>query len=420
MVTRLGLANDPNTVEHPSLWGRARALITFWQSSPSSSATSATSRIAAGLLQQLDVTNDLKSLLIRVSYTSTSPEQSARIANAFAQAYLRTRAEKSAQQTLADLAATYGPKHPRVLRAQAQLEDASRSPIVSDSAQILAWASPPVSPSGPNRRLIVAIAFICSFAAGTILALLLERANTSFRSEAELAFKAKAPCLGIFADDQSVFESARAIVMAAGFGTQSAQPKTLLVTCSVTKEGEILVSTEIAHSLVQMGRRVLLLDLSREAPKTSKSLTLKKVLDGLEHHALQLDEQLTVMQSASDPSEDQSVVTSRNFSMLLEQAGKQCDVLIIAAPPVMMSADAIYLGRQADFVLHVVRWNSTPRRAVLAALDRLRNFGIAVHGVILSRVHERELGRRNMGVRKGWKDWKSFGHRMKSVPIVEA
>ena len=368
------------------------------------------------------MTNDPKSLLIRVSYTSTSPEQSARIANAFAQAYLRTRAEKAAQQTLADLAATYGPKHPRVLKAQAQLEDALRSPIVSDSAQILAWASPPVSPSGPNRRLIVAVSFICSFAAGTILVLILERANTSFRSDAELAFKAKAPCLGIFAEDPTSpdFESARAIVMAAGFGTQSAQPKTLLVTCSVTKEGEILVSTAIAHSLVQMGRRVLLLDLSREAPKTSKSLTLKKVLDGLEHHALQLDEQLTVMQSASDPCEDQSVVTSRNFSMLLEQAGKKCDLLIIAAPPVMMSADAIYLGRQADFVLHVVRWNSTPRRAVLAALDRLRNFGIPVHGVILSRVHERELGRRLMGVRKGWKDWKSFGRRMKSAPIVEA
>ena len=162
------------------------------------------------------VTNDLKSLLIRVSYTSTSPEQSAQIANAFAQAYIRSRAEKSAQQTLADLAATYGPKHPRVLKAQAQLEKAQAQledekaqaqleTIVSDSAQILAWASPPVSPSGPNRRLIVAVSFICGFAAGTILVLILERANTSFRSDAELAFKAKAPCLGIFAEDRSRF-----------------------------------------------------------------------------------------------------------------------------------------------------------------------------------------------------------------------
>ena len=419
VVIRLGLANDPNFAEHSSMLHRARALITFWHSRPSSSATSL---IAAELLKQLDVTNDLRSALIRVSYTSTSPEQSARIANAFAKAYLRTRAEKAAQQTLADLATTYGPKHPSVLKAQAELEDALRSPIVSDSAQILAWASPPVFPSGPDRRLIVAVSFICSFAAGTILVLILERANTSFRSAAELAIKAKAPCLGIFAEDPTSpgFEAARAIVIAAGFGTQSAQPKTLLVTCSVTEEGECLVSTAIAHCLVRMGRRALLVDLSREAPKTSKSLTLEKVLDGLEHHALQLDEQLTVMQSASDPCEDQSIVTSRNFSMLLEQAGKKCDVLIIAAPPVMMSADAFYLGRQADFVLHVVRWNSTPRRAVLAALDRLRNFGIPVHGVILSRVHERELGRQLMGVRKGWKDWKSFGRRMKSAAIVEA
>ena len=192
----------------------------------------------------------------------------------------------------------------------------------------------------------------------------------------------------------------------------------------MTKEGGILVGTAIAQSLVQMGRRVLLLDLSREAPKTSKSLTLKKVLDELEHRPLQLNEQLTVMQSASDPCEDQSVVTSRNFSMLLEQAGKKCDLLIIAAPPVTISADAIYLGRQADFVLHVVRWNSTPRPAVLAALDRIRSFGIPVDGVILSRVREKELWRL-MGVtkkslRKGWKDRKTFARGMKSAAIVEA
>jgi hypothetical protein len=56
-----------------------------------------------------------------------------------------------------------------------------------------------------------------------------------------------------------------------------------------------------------------------------------------------------------------------------------------------------------------------PRRAVLTTLGRLRNFGIAVDGVILSRVHEREL-RRLMG----WKNGNSFGRRMKLAPIVEA
>ena len=400
VVTRLGLAEGPDAPAPGSFLDRALALITFWHaSSPSFPNSSVAHSVADKLLKNLEVTNDARSLTIRISYTSTSPEQSAQIANAFAEEFQRTREEADARRDLADLAVKYGPKHPSVLRAQAQVDAVratsmsdSRSPSIGDSAQILGWASPPNSPSGPNRRFIVAVSFICSFAAGIVLVLILERANTSFRSDAELASEAKAPCLGIFAEDSTSPETARAIAMAAGSGTQSARPKTLLITCSVPEEGACLVSIAIARSLVQMGRRALLLDLSCEAPKTSKSLALENVLTGLEHHALQLDEQLTVVQSASEAC-GESVVTSRNFSMLLGQARQRCDLLIIAAPPVMIAADALYLGRQADFVLHVVRWNSTPRRAVLAALERLRNFGIPVNGVLLSRVHKKELWR---------------------------
>ena len=390
VVTSLGLAEVPNAAAPGSFLDRALALLTFWHSSspsfPDSSVTHSVA-VADELLKKLEVINDARSLTIRIRYTSTLPEESARIANAFAQEFRRTRVRGE----LADLAVTYGPRHPGVLRAQAQL-DALGSRSTSDSVGILDLAAPPISPSGPNRRLIVAVSLICSFAAGIVLVLILERTNTSFRSDKELASKAKAPCLGIFVEDLTSSETARAIVMAAGCGTESAQSKTLLITCSVPEEGACLVSTAIARSLVQMGRRALLLDLSREAPKTSKSLTLENVLDGLEHHALQLDEQLTVAQSASEGC-GESIVTSRNFSLLVEQARQKCDLLIIAAPPVMIAADALYLGRQADFVLHVVRWNSTPRRAVFAALDRLRNFGIRVNGVLLSRVHKKELRR---------------------------
>jgi Mrp family chromosome partitioning ATPase len=425
VVARLGLAKDLNFAEHSSLFNRALALTTFWHSRPSFSNASANSLLAARLLKNLDVTNDARSLLIRISYTSTSPEQSARIANAFAEEYLRTREEKAAQRHLADLAATYGPKHPRVLEAQSRLKEALRASSVGDSAQILAWASPPILPSGPNRHLIVAVAFICSFAAGIVLVLISERANTGFRSDAGLATEAKAPCLGMFAEGSAgpSFQTARAIVMAAGLGAQPPQSKILLVTCSVTEEGEFLVSTALARSLVQMGKRALVVDLSGKAPPTSNSRALERVLNALEHHPLKLAKKLTVLRSAVATS-GKSPVNSPSFPRLLEQAREQCDLVIIGAPPVSISADALYLGRHADFVLHVVRWNSTPRPAVLAALDRIRSFGIPVDGVILSRVREKELWRL-MGVtkkslRKGWKDRKTFARGMKSAAIVEA
>ena len=95
VVARLGLAKDPNFAEHSSLLNRALALITF-----RAELLALNSLIADKLRKNLDVTNDPKSLLITISYTSTSPEQSARIANAFAEEYLRTREEKALSSTL--------------------------------------------------------------------------------------------------------------------------------------------------------------------------------------------------------------------------------------------------------------------------------------------------------------------------------
>src|SRR5262245_16550054 len=206
-------------------------------------------------------------------------------------------------------------------------------------------------------------------------------------------------------------ETAAAIGIAAGLGAPSPPSKILLITCSMADEGEFLVSTAIARSLVLMGKRALVVDLSGNAPPAPNTRTLKRVLNALENHPLKLAKKLTVLHGALATLANQSPITSPNFPLLLEQAREQCDLVIIATPPVMISADALYLGQYADFVLHVVRWNSTPRRAVLAALERLRNFGILVDGVILSRVHEKELWRLTGVIEKsqhkGRKDWKT-------------
>jgi uncharacterized protein involved in exopolysaccharide biosynthesis len=176
VVTRLDLAKDPNFAK--SLLDR-----------PASPNSSPNRLIAAELLKNLDVSNDTRSMLIRISYTSTSPEQSARIANAFAEEYFRTRAELAARRRVTTLSATYGPKHPIVLKAKSELGEVLGAPrlSVSERAQILSWASPPTLPSGPDWKSIVGVAFLCSFAAGIVLVLLFEEAKQVFRSTAELA-----------------------------------------------------------------------------------------------------------------------------------------------------------------------------------------------------------------------------------------
>src|SRR5262249_21874983 len=142
--------------------------------------------IAAMLMRYLKVTNDPKSYLISIAYTSDSPERSAQIANAFADEYLRIRSEAAARREFADLAAIYGPKHPILSSARAKLDEALQHPHVSDSTQFLMLAAPNPLPSGPNRTVILGLALIGGFGFGVMVALLRERSDTGFRTDSEL------------------------------------------------------------------------------------------------------------------------------------------------------------------------------------------------------------------------------------------
>ena len=174
VVARIALTDDPSFAFHTSLSARARDLLTsVWPTFDNRPARSKENLIVDELMRNLTVTNDLRSYLIKISYTSTSPEQSAQIANAFAEEYIRARRESSALQELEDLAAKYGPKHPKSLVARAELEQGSRSDM-GDDPQLLLRAEPPDIPSTPDWRLVLGLAFVGSFAAAILFVFMRE------------------------------------------------------------------------------------------------------------------------------------------------------------------------------------------------------------------------------------------------------
>jgi succinoglycan biosynthesis transport protein ExoP len=78
-----------------------------------------------------------------------------------------------------------------------------------------------------------------------------------------------------------------------------------------------------------------------------------------------------------------------DLEVRLEEARKNFDIIILEGAPVMLVADSLVLGRQADIVLHVARWAHTPRRVVEAALRRMNENSLVVDGVVLTRVNLR-------------------------------
>jgi uncharacterized protein involved in exopolysaccharide biosynthesis len=150
-------------------------------------------RAAQDLMRNLKVQRGPRSYLLTVSYTGASPREAAQIANAFVDEYLRVRLlaelsdRKSAeQQALTDLQATYGPKHPRVKRAEARLALAASSQARAiaedgidalnlDSGGRVMRAQEVTIPVGPRVRAIIGLGVLLGPLLGIGLALVLER-----------------------------------------------------------------------------------------------------------------------------------------------------------------------------------------------------------------------------------------------------
>jgi Mrp family chromosome partitioning ATPase/capsular polysaccharide biosynthesis protein len=353
--------------------------------------------IAAELLRNLAVTSDQHSFLISVSYTSGSPRMSAQIANAFAEEYIQNRREVIARQALAALALAYGPKHPSVVQAQSKVDPSDTNWRSGDNARIAMLAEPIAIPTGPNRLLIIGLATAGSLCLGILLALLLERRDNGFRSELEVIAATGLRCFGmmpVLGRFPECWEAARSIAAAAGLSDAAIESKVVLITSSVPGEGKSLIAPMLAESLVSAGKRVLFIDASPKASASASggrhSITLEKALSDIDALLPLPGRGFAQLARASGLANGKTIFRSLAFDKLLIRARAFYDIIIIEAPPVLLLAEVYDLSRFADTVLHVIRWNMTPRSTVAAAMRRLQEFKMHPDGVVLAGVNLRK------------------------------
>jgi capsular exopolysaccharide synthesis family protein len=195
----------------------------------------------------------------------------------------------------------------------------------------------------------------------------------------------------------SIFsEALRNVRSALTLGGARAAPKVVVITSSVPDEGKSIAAVSLARVMALSGDRVLLMDCDLRK-NALQDLLKKKVDHGLVEvlagqaklaDVLVRDEAtgLDVLPLSESLFTAKDVFGGPGMQALIDGLRPSYDVIVIDAPPVLAVTDARTLAALADAVILSVRWRSTPREVVDAALVKLENETDRVIGAVLTRV----------------------------------
>lgn len=174
-------------------------------------------------------------------------------------------------------------------------------------------------------------------------------------------------------------------------------PKVIVVTSSVPQEGKSTVSANLAAAMAQLGRRVLLVDADLRHPmqhhiwELTNAAGLSDVLVGqadFEAVVTEGMENLDVLSSGVIPPNPLALLDSKRMASLIEYFSEHHDFVIIDAPPLVVAADALTLGKMTDGVLLVARPRVVDSTSAVTSKDLLERssqnvLGLVVNGVIV-------------------------------------
>jgi len=170
----------------------------------------------------------------------------------------------------------------------------------------------------------------------------------------------------------------------------------LLVTSALPGEGRTTIAKNLAISLVQLGRRVLLVDadlrrpaLHKYFPQDSSRLCTYLAGEGtwqaMTHQTAVRG--LYALLSGPPPVNPAELLSSDRMRALLQEAAKEYDFVILDSPPLLNVADTRILASVVDATILVVKGGDTPRQVVQYAQSQARAAGANLMGVVLNNLN---------------------------------
>lgn len=374
--------------------------------------------------------------VIAVSAVSPVPARAARIANAYARAFVDwstttaignlAAAENQLSSQIAAIGEEIGHlssgsspqatalwNQEAVLKGQlAQLQVAGAT--ASTALELVTPATVPTSPSSPKPVQDALLGLLVGLIAGIAAAFLHDSLDDTLTSGEAVERVSAAPLLAtvpmiatwrkktapvVIAVSDPISQPAeayRSLRTSLQFAMQDRQMRTLLVTSSSAGEGKTVTVANLGAVFAQAGMKVVLVSCDLRRPGLSQIFA---PAEEAELSSVVLDDQplekaltpvprveglwtLGARTAEGNPTE---LLASQRMQALVAELSQRFDLVLIDSPPVLPVADAMILSGYVDAVLLVVAAGQTKRAEFRRTVDKLAQAGAPVLGAVLNK-----------------------------------
>ena len=268
------------------------------------------------------------------------------------------------------------------------------------------------------------------------LAVLLDLADKSFRSPEDIAAEIGAPVLGhipameldklvkktnqdvdtslctIHHSRGRVSEAYRSVRTGLFFSNRGGELKVIQVTSPVPGDGKSTLSSNLAVTMAQSGRSVLLIDADFRRPRIAKLFNIDsdKGMATVVAGACELDEAthassipgLSIMPGGKRPSNPAELLSSQRFGDLLGALREKFDIVIVDTPPLLAVSDPSAIAAVVDGVVLTMRLRRNVKPLVTRAARILESVDAKLLGIVVNGVSQ-DAG---YGYNYGYRDYR--------------